>query len=66
MCGYVLPPPNLTLIEKRFVENTGNGMLDGRENGWAIFTIVNDGRSQLENLNHGSNHRMDYDSLTED
>ena len=50
MCGYVLPPPNLTLIEKRFVENTGNGMLDGRENGWAIFTIVNDGRSPAREL----------------
>ena len=50
MCGFVLPPPHLTLIEKKFVENTGNGMLDGRENGWAIFTIVNDGRSPAREL----------------
>ncbi|MFL2983422.1 MAG: caspase family protein [Candidatus Neomarinimicrobiota bacterium] len=50
MCGYVLPPPHLTLIEKRFMENTGNGMLDGRENGWAIFKIVNDGRSPAREL----------------
>ena len=58
MCGYVLPPPHLTLIEKKFVENTGNGMLDGRENGWAIFTIVNDGRSPARNLSHGLNLKM--------
>ena len=50
MCGYVLPPPHLTLIEKKFMENTGNGMLDGRENGWAIFRIVNDGRSPAREL----------------
>ncbi|MBI89260.1 MAG: hypothetical protein CMG60_04160 [Candidatus Marinimicrobia bacterium] len=50
MCGYVLPPPHLTLVEKKFVENTGNGMLDGRENGWAIFKIVNDGRSPAREL----------------
>ncbi len=50
MCGYVLPPPHLTLIEKKFMENTGNGMLDGRENGWAIFKIVNDGRSPAREL----------------
>ncbi len=50
MCGYVLPPPHLTLIEKKFVENTGNGILDGRENGWAIFKIVNDGRSPAREL----------------
>ncbi len=50
MCGYVLPPPHLTLIEKKFMENTGNGMLDGRENGWAIFKVVNDGRSPAREL----------------
>ena len=50
MCGYVLPPPHLTLIEKKFAENTGNGALDGRENGWAIFKIVNDGRSPAREL----------------
>ena len=53
MCGYVLPPPHLTLVEKKFVENTGNGMLDGRENGWAIFKIVNDGRSPARELKRG-------------
>ena len=50
MCGYVLPPPHLTLIEKKFMENTGNGMLDGRENGWAVFKVVNDGRSPAREL----------------
>ena len=50
MCGYVLPPPHLTLIEKKFMENTGNGMLDGRENGWAIFKVVNDGRRPAREL----------------
>ena len=50
MCGYVLPPPHLTLISKKFMENTGNGMLDGRENGWAIFKVVNDGRSPAREL----------------
>ena len=50
MCGYVLPPPHLTLIEKKFMENTGNGVLDGRENGWAIFKVVNDGRSPAREL----------------
>ena len=50
MCGYVLPPPHLTLIEKRFVEASGNGILDGREHGWAMFKIVNDGRSPAREI----------------
>ena len=50
MCGYVLPPPHITLIEKKFMENSGNGMLDGRENGWVLFKIVNDGRSPARQL----------------
>ena len=32
------------------MENTGNGMLDGRENVWAIFRVVNDGRSPAREL----------------
>lgn len=49
-CGFVLPPPHLTLIEKTFVEGSGNGLLDGREHGWIIATIVNDGRSPAREL----------------
>ena len=49
-CGFVLPPPHLTLIEKRFVEGSGNGLLDGREHGWIIASIVNDGRSPAREL----------------
>ncbi len=50
MCGYVLPPPHLTLIEKKFKESSGNGQLDGRENAWLVFKVVNDGRSPARNL----------------
>ena len=32
------------------MENSGNDMLDGRESGWAIFKIVNDGRSPAREL----------------
>ena len=49
-CGWVLPPPHITLIEKRFVESSGNGILDGREHGWIIAKIVNDGRSPAREL----------------
>jgi len=49
-CGWVLPPPHLTLVEKRFVEGSGNGILDGREHGWIIAKIVNDGRSPAREL----------------
>ena len=49
-CGWVLPPPHITLIEKRFVEGSGNKILDGREHGWIIATIVNDGRSPAREL----------------
>ena len=59
MCGYVLPPPHLTLIEKKFMENSGNEMLDGRESGWAIFKIVNDGRSPARELKPWLNPQKD-------
>ena len=36
MCGRVLPAPHLTLIEKMFVEQTGNELLDSRENGQVV------------------------------
>jgi fibronectin type 3 domain-containing protein len=49
-CGWVLPPPHITLIEKRFVEASGNNILDGREHGWIIAKIVNDGRSPAREL----------------
>ena len=50
MCGYVLPPPHITLIEKIFVESSKNNLLDGREHGWIIAKIVNDGRSPAREL----------------
>jgi len=50
MCGWVLPAPHLTLIEKMFVEPTGNGLLDGRENGMINIKVVNDGRSPAREL----------------
>ena len=50
MCGWVLPPPHLTLIERRFVESSGNGQLDGRENAWLMYKIVNDGKSPAREL----------------
>jgi fibronectin type 3 domain-containing protein len=49
-CGWVLPPPHITLVEKRFMEGSGNGILDGREHGWIIVKIVNDGRSPAREL----------------
>jgi len=49
-CGFVLPPPHLTLIEKTFVEGSGNKLLDGREHGWIIAKVVNDGRSPAREL----------------
>ena len=50
MCGWVLPAPHLTLIEKTFSENSGNNILDGRESGRVTVTIVNDGRSPAREL----------------
>ena len=50
MCGWVLPPPHLTLIERTFVESSGNNQLDGRENAWLIYKIVNDGKSPAREL----------------
>jgi len=50
MCGWVLPAPNLTLIEKMFFEPTGNGLLDGRENGMIVIKVTNDGRSPAREL----------------
>ena len=50
MCGWVLPAPHLTLIEKMFVEPTGNELLDSRENGQVVIKITNDGRSPAREL----------------
>ena len=50
MCGWVLPPPHLTLIERRFVESSGNNQLDGRENAWLMYKVVNDGKSPAREL----------------
>ena len=50
MCGWVLPAPHLSLIEKMFVEPTGNGLLDGRENGIIVIKVTNDGRSPAREL----------------
>ena len=45
MCGWVLPPPHLTLVEKYFVEQSDNQILDGSEKGLIVVKVVNDGRS---------------------
>ena len=50
LCGWVLPPPHISLIEKSFVEGSNNNLLDGREHGWIIAKIVNDGRSPAREL----------------
>ena len=50
MCGWVLPPPNLTLVEKFFVEQSDNQILDGKENGLIVVKVVNDGRSPAREL----------------
>ena len=50
LCGWVLPPPHITLIEKSFVEGSNNKLLDAREHGWIIAKIVNDGRSPAREL----------------
>ena len=44
-CGWVVPPPHLSLVEKYFVEQSDNQILDGQEKGFIIAKIVNDGRS---------------------
>ena len=50
MCGWVLPPPHLTLVEKFFVEQSDNQILDGKEDGLIVVKIVNDGRSPAREL----------------
>ncbi|MBH09201.1 MAG: hypothetical protein CMG74_02415 [Candidatus Marinimicrobia bacterium] len=50
MCGWVLPAPHLSLIEKIFIEPTGNSLLDGRENGLIVIKVTNDGRSPAREL----------------
>ena len=50
MCGWVLPPPHLTLVEKFFVEQSDNQILDGKEDGMIVVKIVNDGRSPAREL----------------
>lgn len=50
MCDVVLPPPHLSLIDVTFVEESGNDLLDGRENALFIARIVNDGRSPAREL----------------
>ena len=50
MCGWVMPPPHLTLIEKFFVEQSDNQILDGKEDGLIVIKIVNDGRSPAREL----------------
>ena len=50
MCDIVLPPPHISLIDVKFVEESGNNLLDGRENALFIARIVNDGRSPAREL----------------
>ena len=50
MCGWVLPPPHLTLVEKYFVEQSDNQILDGQESGYVIIKVVNDGKSPAREL----------------
>lgn len=50
MCDIVLPPPHLSLIDVKFVEESGNSLLDGRENALFVARIVNDGRSPAREL----------------
>ena len=45
-----MPPPHLTLVEKYFVEQSDNQILDGKEKAFIIVKIVNDGRSPAREL----------------
>ena len=50
MCGWVVPPPHLTLVEQYFVEQSDNQILDGKEKGLIVVKVVNDGRSPAREL----------------
>ena len=69
-CGWVLPPPHLTLVEKYFVEQSDNQILDGNEKGYIIAKIVNDGRSParvlkpwLESIDHAITPSLVVDTI---